>query len=111
MVPPIRVPCRGIKTDTLSAQSGGGEVPADQLVPQLYDELRALAARELRHERAGHTLQPTALVIEAYLRLAHEKQVGWKGRSHSRHVCQQPRRRGPPAQTFQDASAEGHGPA
>ena len=42
MVPPIRVPCRGIKTDTLSAQSGGGEVPADQLVPQLYDDAAAL---------------------------------------------------------------------
>jgi RNA polymerase sigma factor (TIGR02999 family) len=66
----------------VSGQSDGGRDPADQFVPQVYDELRALAARELRRERPGHTLQPTALVNEAYLRLAGEKQVDWKGRSH-----------------------------
>ena len=44
--------------------------PLDELVPELYEEMRALAQRFMRDERAGHTLQPTALVHEAYLRLA-----------------------------------------
>jgi RNA polymerase sigma factor (TIGR02999 family) len=49
---------------------------------QLYDELRALAERVLRSERPDHTLQPTSLVHEAYLRLAKQDQVRWKSRSH-----------------------------
>ena len=68
-------------TKPACGRSGGTEGPVDRLVPQLYDELRALAAREMRRERAGHTLQPTALVHEAYLRLARENQVDWKRRS------------------------------
>jgi RNA polymerase sigma factor (TIGR02999 family) len=53
----------------LSAVDGGDQDAAEQLLPVVYEELRRLASQELRHERPGHTLQPTALVHEAYLRL------------------------------------------
>jgi RNA polymerase sigma factor (TIGR02999 family) len=53
----------------------------DDLLPQIYDDLRKLAARYLRGERAGHTLQPTALVHDAYLRLAGRDVVTWQNRA------------------------------
>jgi len=53
----------------------------DDLVPLVYDELRELAAAILQHERRGHTLQPTALANEAYLRLIDASKVEWKGRA------------------------------
>ena len=62
-----------------------GERPADvakRLLPLVYDELRDLADRYLRSERRGHTLQPTALVHEAFLRLIDQDRVDWKGRTH-----------------------------
>jgi RNA polymerase sigma factor (TIGR02999 family) len=52
------------------------------LMPQVYDELRRLAANYLRHERPGQTLQATALVHEAFLRLSKEKNQPWKNRTH-----------------------------
>jgi RNA polymerase sigma-70 factor (ECF subfamily) len=52
------------------------------LTPLLYDELRQLAHRYMRHERAGHTLQTTALVNEAYLRLVDASGVDWQDRIH-----------------------------
>ena len=52
------------------------------LMPQVYDELRRLAGNYLRHERPGQTLQATALVHEAYLRLSNEKNHPWKNRTH-----------------------------
>jgi RNA polymerase sigma factor (TIGR02999 family) len=55
---------------------------AAQLMPILYDELHAMAARYLRSERANHTLQPTALLHEAFLRLVNQSRVDWKGRTH-----------------------------
>jgi RNA polymerase sigma factor (TIGR02999 family) len=55
---------------------------ADKLIPLVYDELRDLARNYLRSERKGHTLQPTALVHEAYLRLVDQTRVDWKGRTH-----------------------------
>lgn len=55
---------------------------ADQLMPLVYDELRDLARNYLRSERRGHTLQPTALVHEAYMRLVDQTRVDWKGRTH-----------------------------
>lgn len=55
---------------------------AEELLPQVYGELRALARRLLSGERAGHTLQPTALVHEAYLRLADQARLDWRGRTH-----------------------------
>lgn len=54
----------------------------DQLMPLVYDELRRLAQSYLNSERAGHTLQGTALVHEAYLRLIDQKQVQWQNRAH-----------------------------
>ncbi|MEW6252886.1 MAG: ECF-type sigma factor [Planctomycetota bacterium] len=53
-----------------------------QLVPLVYDELRAIAQKYMREERPDHTLQPTALVHEAYLRLVDQTRVSWEGRSH-----------------------------
>jgi RNA polymerase sigma factor (TIGR02999 family) len=54
----------------------------DQLVAVVYDELREIAQRQLRNERPGHTLQPTALVNEAYLRLFEVGANGWESRAH-----------------------------
>jgi RNA polymerase sigma factor (TIGR02999 family) len=59
----------------------------------VYDELRAVAARYLRRERQDHTLQPTALVNEAYLRLIDQKQVQWQNRAHFLGVAAQMMRR------------------
>lgn len=53
-----------------------------ELMPQVYDELRRLAANYLRQERPGQTLQATALVHEAFLRLSKEKNQPWKNRTH-----------------------------
>lgn len=55
---------------------------ADRLMPRVYDELRRIAAGAMRHERRDHTLQPTALVNEAYMRLIDQNQVKWEGRAH-----------------------------
>jgi RNA polymerase sigma factor (TIGR02999 family) len=54
----------------------------EELMPQVYEELRRLAGNYLRHERPGQTLQATALVHEAYLRLSKEKNQPWKNRTH-----------------------------
>jgi RNA polymerase sigma factor (TIGR02999 family) len=54
----------------------------ERLLPLVYDELRALAGRHLRSERPDHTLQPTALVHEAYLKLVDQTRVDWRGRGH-----------------------------
>jgi len=54
----------------------------DRLLPLVHGELRRLAGRHMRHERAGHTLQASALVNEAYLRLIEVKQVQWQNRAH-----------------------------
>ena len=54
----------------------------DRLLPLVHGELRRLAGRHMRHERAGHTLQASALVNEAYLRLIDVKQIQWQNRAH-----------------------------
>lgn len=54
----------------------------DELVPRIYDELRCLARRQLSSERSDHTLQPTALIHEAYLRLKDARGVHWESRAH-----------------------------
>ena len=59
-----------------------GPVENDRLLAELYEELRDLAARHLRGERAGHTLQPTALVHEAYLRMSAREGIALQGRTH-----------------------------
>jgi len=62
------------------AQSGDRE-SLDRLLPLVYDELRRLASYQLRRERSNHTLQPTALVHEAYLRLVNQREVQWQDRA------------------------------
>ena len=62
--------------------SQGDELALEQLTPLVYDELRKLAASYLRGEKPGHTLQPTALAHEAYLRMVDQSQQNWQNRSH-----------------------------
>lgn len=69
-------------TGILLDWNSGNQAALDELVPLVYDELRRLAERYLRRERAGHTLQATALVNEAYLRLVNQQQVNWQNRAH-----------------------------
>ena len=70
-------------TRILSAIEAGNPQDAEQLLPLVYDELRRLAAKRLAGEGAGHTLQPTALVHEAYLKLVgSDPQQPWNGRVH-----------------------------
>lgn len=61
--------------------SDGDSSARGRLLPMVYDELRRLAAKYLRRERANHTLQPTALVNEAYLRLIDQEKVVWENRA------------------------------
>ncbi|MEZ6046498.1 MAG: sigma-70 family RNA polymerase sigma factor [Planctomycetaceae bacterium] len=69
-------------TQILQALADGDQHASEQLLPIVYDELRHLAAYFLKSERVGHTLQPTALVHEAYLKLVNQDKVEWEGRSH-----------------------------
>jgi RNA polymerase sigma-70 factor, ECF subfamily len=69
-------------TQLLAAYRDGDAGAMDRLVPLVYAELRRMAARHLRRERDGHTLQPTALVHEAYLRMADEREAPWQNRAH-----------------------------
>jgi RNA polymerase sigma-70 factor (ECF subfamily) len=71
-----------LATRLLDELAGGDPSAADRLLPLVYDELRALAAARLAQERAGHTLQPTALAHEAYLKLVDQSRVQWRGREH-----------------------------
>src|SRR5262245_9806745 len=76
-------PVRSDATRLLDAAAAGDPHAAGQLLPLVYDELRRLAAQRLAHERAGHTLQPTALVHEAYLRLVGGgDEENWNSRGH-----------------------------
>lgn len=69
-------------TALLGDWSRGNRTALNQLLPLVYAELRRVAARQLRRERADHTLQPTALVHEVYLRLVDQRQVDWQNRAH-----------------------------
>jgi RNA polymerase sigma factor (TIGR02999 family) len=70
-------------TRILSALQQGDRLAADELLPLVYDALRQLAAQKLAHERPGHTLEATALVHEAYLRLVGSSQAQqWDSRGH-----------------------------
>jgi RNA polymerase sigma factor (TIGR02999 family) len=70
-------------TRILSAIEQGDPKAAEQLLPLVYDELHKLATRRLAREKPGQTLQPTALVLEAYLRLVGEgNRTGWNGQGH-----------------------------
>src|SRR5437868_4908661 len=69
-------------TRTLQAIQHGDERAADELLPLVYEELRKLSAHKLANEMPGQTLQPTALVHEAYLQLIGRGQEHWSGRGH-----------------------------
>jgi RNA polymerase sigma-70 factor, ECF subfamily len=80
-------------TALLKAWSGGDAAALDQLVPLVYTQLHRMARRKMRNERAGSTLQTTALVNEAYLRLVDVRNAGWKDRVHFFAVSAQIMRR------------------
>jgi RNA polymerase sigma factor (TIGR02999 family) len=69
-------------TELLLAWRGGDRAASDELLTHLYQELRRLARSQLARERGDHTLQPTALVHEAYLRLVEVERVEWQSRAH-----------------------------
>ena|SRR5437879_3616927 len=69
-------------TTLLKELSNGNRDVLGELIPLVYDELRQLAAYHLRQERSNHTLQATALVHEAYMRLVDQRHMDWKNRSH-----------------------------
>lgn len=69
-------------TRLLAEWSKGNESALDELLPLVYNELRRLASSFMRHERSNHTLQTTALVHEAYLRLVQPRNVVWETRTH-----------------------------
>ena len=74
-----------------AAEDNRGAV--DALMPHVYDALRRMAAQRLRSERVNHTLTPTSLVHEAYLKLVDQDQVGWRNRAHFYAVAAQAMRR------------------
>jgi RNA polymerase sigma factor (TIGR02999 family) len=69
-------------TRLLHAWRDGDQGVLDQLLPWVYDELRRIARQHMRRERPDHTLQPTALVNEAYLRLMDARKIDWRDRTH-----------------------------
>ena len=80
-------------TQLLIELSNGKRSTIDDLLPVVYDEMKRMAAGYLRRERANHTLQPTALVHEAYLRLVDQQRVSWQNRAHFCGVAAQVMRR------------------
>lgn len=80
-------------TQLLERWRGGEKTALDELTPLVYAELRRLAHRYISHERPGHTLQTTALVNEAYVRLVDKKDIQWENRAHFFGVSAQIMRR------------------
>jgi RNA polymerase sigma factor (TIGR02999 family) len=91
------MPCldtaRSEVTQLLDQLSGGNQDVMDELMPLIYHELHKLARHHLGRERPDHTLQPTALVHEAYLRLADQHRVHWQNRTHFFGIASQLMRR------------------
>lgn len=85
-------PQQGV-TQLLVAWGEGDKAALDELMPVVYDELRRLAQRYLSRERPGHTLQTTALVHEAYLRLVDQRSVNWQNRAQFFGIAAQMMRR------------------
>jgi len=83
----------GEVTRLLLRWRAGDEAALPALVPLVYEELRSLARRHLRHERSSHTLQRTALVHEAFLRIVDQQQVDWESRSQFYGIASQMMRR------------------
>lgn len=80
-------------TQLLLAWGDGDKEALDKLMPLVHDELRLLAARQMRRERSDHTLQTTALVNEAYCKLVDQKNVRWQSRAHFFAIAAQMMRR------------------
>ncbi len=80
-------------TRLLRDWGGGNEQALEQLVPLIYDELRRMAHNSLYRERPGHTLQTTALVHEAYLKLIDQRDARWQNRAHFFAIAAQAMRR------------------
>ncbi|MGZ5445830.1 MAG: sigma-70 family RNA polymerase sigma factor [Thermoanaerobaculia bacterium] len=80
-------------TQLLREWSGGRQEARDELLGLVYEPLRAIASRHLHREREGHTLQPTALVNELYLKLVGQRSVAWNDRAHFFAVAAQVMRR------------------
>jgi RNA polymerase sigma factor (TIGR02999 family) len=89
----MSVPGRGQVTELLLRAGDGDSTALDRLVPLVYPELRAVAARAMRRERAGHTLDATALVHEAYLRLVDQERARWTDRAQFFRVAAEIMRR------------------
>jgi RNA polymerase sigma factor (TIGR02999 family) len=83
----------GEVTQLLLRWRAGDAAALESLLPLVYEELRAMARRHLRHERGPHTLQRTALVHEAFLRLVDQTQVDWEGRAQFYGIASQMMRR------------------
>jgi len=83
----------GPVTQLLVAWTNGNRTALEELIPAVYPELRRIAARHLRRERIGHTLQPTALVHEAYLKLIDQERARWQNRAQFFGVAAQLMRR------------------
>ena len=83
----------GEVTRLLLAWNAGDRAALERLMPLVYAELRELAKRHFRKERPGHTLQPTAVVHEAYFRLIDQTRVTWKNRGHFLAIASQAMRR------------------
>lgn len=80
-------------TALLTAWKSGDEAALDRLIPLVYAELRRIARRYLAHERPDHTLQPTALVHEAFLRLTDQRKASWRNRAQFFGIAAQVMRR------------------
>lgn len=80
-------------TAALQAHSQGDAGAGARLLPLVYEELRAIAARYLRGERPGHSLQPTDLVHEAFIRLVDISRIDWHGKTHFRAMAARQMRR------------------
>jgi RNA polymerase sigma factor (TIGR02999 family) len=76
----MAAPSPTVVTDLLIDWGKGDQEALKKLMPLVYEELRKLASRYLRHERSGHTLQTTALVHEAYLKMVNQKNANWQNR-------------------------------
>lgn len=77
-----RPPDRATITELLRAVSEGGRGALDQLIAVVYDDLRRVAGAQMRREAGEHSLQPTALVHEVYVRLVDQRHVKWQNRAH-----------------------------
>ena len=80
-------------TQLLREASSGNRQSLDQLLPLVYSELHGLADAFMRRERSNHTLQPTALVHEAYMRLVDQREVNWANRAHFMSIAAETMRR------------------